>query len=86
MALVHDEEDVGTYTKRFDNKSLVLIYISLAGGCVIIGTGLTFGLLAICAYYQIDLTQNWWLLLIPLAATLGINVFLIELYKKLTRR
>jgi hypothetical protein len=77
--------DAGVNTKRFDNRSLVLIYISLAGGCVFIGTGLTFALLAVCAYYQIDLTQNWWLLLFPLGATLGINVFLIELYKKLTR-
>jgi hypothetical protein len=60
--------------RRFNDKNLVLLYIYLAAGCVILGTGLTFGLLAVCAYYQIDLTLHWWLLTLPLAVTLAINV------------
>jgi hypothetical protein len=71
--------------RGLDNKDLVIMYILLAGGCIILGTGLTFGLLAFCVYYLIDITLNWWLFTIPSAATLIINVFLIELYKKLIR-
>jgi hypothetical protein len=51
-----------------------------------LGTCITFALLAFCTYYRIDITSNWWLLAIPSAASLLINVFLIELYRKLTRR
>jgi hypothetical protein len=72
--------------RGFDDRNLVLLYIYLAAGCVIVGTGLTFGLLAICAYYKIDITLHWWLLTIPSAASLLINVLLIELYRKLTHR
>jgi hypothetical protein len=72
--------------RGLDNKDLVIMFILLAGGCILIGTGLTFGLLAFCVYYRIDITLNWWLLIVPSAATLLINVFLIELYKKLIRR
>jgi hypothetical protein len=71
--------------KATDDRSLILIYIALAGGCVILGTGITFALLAICAHYGIDILKNLWLLAIPPAATLLINVSLIELYKKLTK-
>jgi hypothetical protein len=72
--------------RRSDDKNLVFLYIALAAGCVSIGTGITFGLLAICAYYHIDITKNWWLLVLPLAATLAINVVLIEICRKLMRR
>jgi hypothetical protein len=77
--------DVGD-VRGSDDRNLVLLYIYLAGGCILIGTGLTFGMLAFCAYYGIDLTMHWWLLTIPPAATLFINVSLIELYRKLTHR
>jgi hypothetical protein len=69
-----------------DDRHLVLLYIYLAAGCVAIGTGITFALLAVCAYYKIDITRNLWLLAIPPATALLINVLLIELYKKLTKR
>jgi hypothetical protein len=69
-----------------DDRNLVLMYISLAAGVVMVGVGITFALLAFCTYYSIDITLNWWLLAIPSAASLLINILLIELYRKLTRR
>ncbi len=69
-----------------DDRNLVLIYIALAAGVSAIGVGLTFALLAFCAYYRIDITLHWWLLGIPVISSLLINVFLIELYRKLTRK
>jgi hypothetical protein len=78
--------EVGVAMRGSDDRNLVLLYIYLAGGCVILGTGITFGLLAFCAYYEIDITLHWWLLTIPPAASLLINIFLIELYRKLTHR
>jgi hypothetical protein len=69
-----------------DDRHLALLYLSLATGVVLVGTGITFAILAVCAYYGIDITLNWWLMGIPAAASLLINVLLIELYRKLTRR
>jgi hypothetical protein len=69
-----------------DDRNLILMYIYLATGVVMLGVGITFLVLFICAYYGIDITKNLWLLAIPPASSLLINVLLIELYRKLTRR
>jgi hypothetical protein len=69
-----------------DDRNLVFLYIGLAGSCVILGTGFTFGLLAFCAYYNIDVTRHWWVMALPAAAALTVNVLCIELYQRLTRR
>jgi hypothetical protein len=69
-----------------DDRNLVLLYIYLAAGVAMLGVGITFLVLFICAYYGIDITKNLWLLAIPPASSLFINVLLIELYRKLTRR
>jgi hypothetical protein len=70
--------------KGTDDRHLILLYIYLAMGVVILGTGITFLILFLCAYYRIEILRNLWLLAIPPASSLMINVFLIELYKKLT--
>ena len=69
-----------------DNRNLVLLYISLATGVVTLGVGITFAVLALCAYYNIDISRHWWLLGIPVFSSLLINVLLIELIRKLSRR
>jgi hypothetical protein len=69
-----------------DDRNLVLLYIYLATGVVTLGVGITFAILFVCAYYAIDITKHLWLLAIPPASSLLINVFLIELYRKLTKR
>ncbi len=63
--------------------SLTLTYIYLASGCVILGTVLTYILLFVCGYFGINLFKNAWLLAIPSVLSVVINVFLIELYKKI---
>jgi hypothetical protein len=70
--------------KGSDDRHLVLLYLYLAMGVVTLGTGITFLMLFLCAYYGIPITQNLWLLVIPPASSLLINVLLIELYRKLT--
>ncbi len=69
-----------------DDRNLILLYIYLAAGVVIIGVGITFLILFLCSYYNIDITRNWWLMAIPAGASLLINVGLVELYRKLTGR
>jgi hypothetical protein len=76
---------VETNMKGTDDRHLVLLYIYLAMGVVILGTGITFLMLFLCAFYRLELLRHLWLLAIPPAASLIINVFLIELYQKLTR-
>jgi hypothetical protein len=51
-----------------------------------LGSGITFGILFICAFFQIDLVEHLWLLVIPPGASLLINIFLIEIYLKIARR
>ena len=71
---------------RPDERNLVLMYISLAAGVMLLGTGITFAILYFCAYYGIEITRHLWLLAIPPGASLFINVLLIELYRKLAGR
>ncbi len=69
--------------RRPDDHNLVLLYIYLAVSVMVLGTGITFVILWFCAYNGIEITQHLWLLIIPPAASLLINVFLIEVYRKL---
>jgi hypothetical protein len=69
-----------------DDRYLILIYVYLAFSVVALGVGITFGILCWCAYYGIEITEHLWLLAIPPAASLLINVFLVELYRKITRK
>jgi hypothetical protein len=72
--------------KGTDNRHLIIIYISLATGCVFIGVGLVFATLFACSYFGIDIVRNFWILGIPVIATLLINVLLIELVQRIRRR
>ena len=62
--------------------SLVVMYICLATGCAAVGVILTYALLFACQYYGIDLSRNWWLLILPVALAVILNVGLLELYRK----
>jgi hypothetical protein len=62
-----------------DDRNLILIYIYLAFSVVAMGVGITFGILFWCAYYGIEITDHLWLLAIPPASSLFINVLLVEL-------
>ena len=68
------------------NRIAVLTYISLAAGCVFVGTILTYLLLIGSEYSGIDLMGNIWLFALPLLVSLALNVLFIELYRKLGRK
>lgn len=68
------------------NRIAVLTYISLAAGCVFVGTILTYLLLLGSEYFGIDLMGNIWLFALPLLVSLALNVLFIELYRKLGRK
>ena len=72
--------------RGLDNRHLVLIYIGLATSCVFLGIGITFVVLLVCAHLGIDVSRNLWILTIPAASSLILNVFFIELYLRLRRR
>jgi hypothetical protein len=72
--------------RGLDSRQLVVIYIGLATSCVFLGIGITFVVLLICAHLGIDVSKHLWVLTIPAASALILNVFFIELYLKLRRR
>jgi hypothetical protein len=72
--------------RGLDNRNLVVIYIGLATSCVFLGIGITFIVLLVCANLGVDVSKNLWVLTIPAASSLILNVFFIELYLKLKRR
>ena len=66
--------------KGLDNRTLILSYVYLAVGTAALGTFLTFLLVPVCAYFGIDLARNIWLLAVPSAISLFVNVALIEFW------
>ena len=71
-------------TKKPENLVLYYIYLSIA--CTGLGIGLTDLLLLCCQYYQIDIPKHFWLLAIPVFASLFVNVLFLELYRWLRNR
>ena len=67
-------------------RSQVAMYIYLAVGCGALGVAITFGVLYAVSYFGIDITENWWLVAIPVILSIIVNVLLIELFHALRRR
>ncbi len=68
------------------SESLVITYIYLAIASLIFGVIILFGMLAVCRYFDIDLWLNWWLLGISPILAVGLNVILIEMWKRYRMR
>lgn len=68
--------------RNSNHRIVILTYISLAAGCVFIGTILTYLLLLGSEYFGVDLMSNIWLFALPLLVSLALNVLFIELYRK----
>ncbi len=62
--------------------SLILNYIYLAMACGALGMVITFVLILVCGYFQIDITKHVWLLAIPVTLSVLLNITFIELYRK----
>ena len=65
---------------------MVREYIFLASGCTAMGTVITFVVLGICQRLSINILENFWIVTIPVALSLILNVSLLELYRKYKRR
>jgi TRAP-type C4-dicarboxylate transport system permease small subunit len=62
--------------------SLVIVYIYLAVSCTLVGVVFTFALLFACQYFSIDISENWWLLALPVTLSVSLNIMLLELFRK----
>ena len=65
---------------------LILEYIYLAIGCFAVGVIITFAILFICRYLSVDITQNIWILAVPVILSIILNIFFIELYRKYKKK
>ena len=72
--------------KGVESRHLMVIYVCLAASCAVLGIGITSLVLLISQLMAIDILQNLWLLAIPPALTLLLNVLFIELYVKLRNK
>jgi hypothetical protein len=67
-------------------ENLTPYYIYLAVGSGFLGVIITFAVLLLCQYFDIDITKNLWVLAIPLTLSLFLNVSFIELYRKFRKK
>ena len=63
-----------------------MLYVYLAIGCVILGTVFTLALFFTCQHLGIDIQTHLWLLAIPIALALLINISILELYDRFKRK
>jgi len=47
---------------------------------------MTFVLLGVCNYYSIDLTQNLWLITLPIIIAIALNILFLELYDRFRKK
>jgi hypothetical protein len=59
-----------------DMKTAVYIYLAVA--CGMLGVVLTYAMLFVCIYFQIDVSKNLWIITIPIVTAISLNIFLIE--------
>ncbi len=60
----------------------MLVYVALATGCAALGILITFILLISCQYIGIDITENLWLITIPIIVAIALNIGFIEMYDR----
>jgi hypothetical protein len=58
------------------------VYVYLAVGCGFLGVLMTYATLFICAYYQVDVAKNLWVITIPVLLAIALNIFFIELFSR----
>lgn len=61
-------------------------YIYLAVGCGFIGVVVTFAVMFACDYLGVNITENLWIIAIPIVTALVLNIVLIELYSRFKRK
>jgi len=68
------------------SDSLVITYLYLAIASIVFGLILVFVVLLACQYFGIDISENWWIVAIPVTSSVFLNVILIELYRKYRKK
>jgi hypothetical protein len=71
--------------KSPDDRHLVLVFIYLAASCAALGTALVFATLFVCRLLFIDISRNYWVLVIPIVLTLIINILLVEVVQRIRK-
>jgi hypothetical protein len=61
-------------------------YIYLAVGTGILGIAITFVLVLMCQYFNINMFDHLWLIGVPIALSLLSNVCIIEMYHKIKKK
>ena len=61
-------------------------YIYLAIGCGFIGVAVTFIVMFACQYFNIDISKNLWVIAVPIATAVILNIILIELYSRFKKK
>lgn len=67
-------------------NNLMLAYVYLAVGSLALGIIITFSVLFICQFFEIDVNRNLWLISIPIILAIVLNIWFIELYDRYRRK
>jgi hypothetical protein len=64
----------------------MMVYLFLAMGSIGLGIILSFVVVFVCRYLEVDIFSNLWILAIPLIVAVMVNICLIELYNKFKKK
>ena len=64
----------------------MMVYLFLAMGSIGLGIILSFVVVFLCRYLEVDIFDNLWILAIPLVLAVAVNIFLIALYNKFKKK
>lgn len=70
--------------KKSDSVVIAYFYLAIVSGAF--GLVLVFVVLLACQYFGVDISQNWWVLAIPVTASVLLNVVLVELFLRRGRK
>ena len=67
-----------------DGYTLELIYLAVS--CTGVGIVLAFITVFACQYFGVDISQNLWVLVIPVTLSISLNIGALELYRKYKKK
>jgi hypothetical protein len=63
-----------------------MVYVYLAVSCMVVGIILTYIVIHVCIYLEINIVKNIWVLAIPAILSIIVNIGFIELYQKYRKK
>ena len=64
----------------------MMVYLFLAMGSIGLGIILSFVVVFVCRYLEVDIFKNLWILALPLIIAVIVNIGLIEIYNKFKKK